>query len=750
MHVYLVDPAAMFALRSALSAELGTGPVTRLLDTEVVKQVAVRLASRKLLLTRDVPVRAAPSTLPRRDEPAAAADPAGGWELTELSYPARIAPGAEAEDLGICWTITGTGARRPTAGTLELFRTKQAITGEDGDADRGEPTDKIWSYALSAAEADIGRTEFPWVGEIGSHQDFPLQYVSAEFSPYKLKLTASERGAKSASLEAVFRVTVDSLQLELGAATDLSSPAVTPREQEVLDALPSLPAAGRQQKLSLPGDCFTVQEDGDASASSREYQKLWDPLRIPLHATVWFLSSKGARTRAPKAWGRWKLQWDWKPADPPVDPSAAIVDESGKAQQYMEWAQGQCDAVAPGGNCPAALGGKSGKHPVFARPAGGTGSFSAGKHRTWAAMTAPADGGEAARDVSVWFAPSHLPGDSYQLALRLGSAGVLDTPAEPAPGVLSTRTGTLVIWRRLRVVRYFRRGDGPSIDFDAVQKQLDPAFVELAGKDTSIAPLDEAAYKKAMQGAYDQVLGDLAGSAWAIRRAMNRDTCTDDTGGRATRVQPYHEFSTATLDAPAFDPAAWETLVASARKREPGLFVAGSGVDDEVTDDERAYGVFCISIVALMLRIACARLRPDDHGITVVQFPGLNVASDRLGRRALKGNGALLPATTPEDRGRGLLLMFSEPKDMYKEHSMAHSVAHEVGHLLFLSHAPFPEDAPPTGAEASEHDPADPNCTMGYNPPGAPPKHFCGVCLLRLRGWDQEVVVKAHKAHRKA
>jgi hypothetical protein len=71
MQVYVRDPRAMTALRSMLARELGTGPVLRLLDTEVISQVAVRLASRRLSLTQDVAALAAPSVVQRliKEEP---------------------------------------------------------------------------------------------------------------------------------------------------------------------------------------------------------------------------------------------------------------------------------------------------------------------------------------------------------------------------------------------------------------------------------------------------------------------------------------------------------------------------------------------------------------------------------------------------------------------------------------------------------------------------------------------------------
>lgn len=59
--------------------------------------------------------------------------------------------------------------------------------------------------------------------------------------------------------------------------------------------------------------------------------------------------------------------------------------------------------------------------------------------------------------------------------------------------------------------------------------------------------------------------------------------------------------------------------------------------------------------------------------------------------------------------------------------------AHELGHECFLPH-PFKNDA---DADPQAHDPNDPDCMMG----GWNRLHFCGRCILRLRGWSMDGLV---------
>jgi hypothetical protein len=63
------------------------------------------------------------------------------------------------------------------------------------------------------------------------------------------------------------------------------------------------------------------------------------------------------------------------------------------------------------------------------------------------------------------------------------------------------------------------------------------------------------------------------------------------------------------------------------------------------------------------------------------------------------------------------------------------SFAHEVGHCLGLAHA---TDGTPGNIPEQPvvlyHDGKDHNCLMSYKPPTP---SFCGLCLLRLRGYDR-------------
>jgi hypothetical protein len=75
------------------------------------------------------------------------------------------------------------------------------------------------------------------------------------------------------------------------------------------------------------------------------------------------------------------------------------------------------------------------------------------------------------------------------------------------------------------------------------------------------------------------------------------------------------------------------------------------------------------------------------------------------------------------------------------EHAAAddsNTFIHEIGHTLFLAHAPghFESGQQPGGFQPDAHD-KDQVCLMSYSPKA---NHLCGLCFLKLGGWDYRKV----------
>jgi hypothetical protein len=131
----------------------------------------------------------------------------------------------------------------------------------------------------------------------------------------------------------------------------------------------------------------------------------------------------------------------------------------------------------------------------------------------------------------------------------------------------------------------------------------------------------------------------------------------------------------------------------------------------------------CISIAQQMCRPKATK-----DGITVLQFGGTN---NLEGLSTFPLNGLAISQTSDADRPKaGFLLCQTNAQ-------AAQTPAHEIGHLLFLPHAPRIKDGKvyenaKEGITPDFHDAANRNCIMSY---ARPRPGFCGLCLLRLRGW---------------
>ncbi len=83
-----------------------------------------------------------------------------------------------------------------------------------------------------------------------------------------------------------------------------------------------------------------------------------------------------------------------------------------------------------------------------------------------------------------------------------------------------------------------------------------------------------------------------------------------------------------------------------------------------------------------------------------------------------------------------------------KDDTLEKTLAHEIGHHLFLPHSPHGNPIPyldqhgnvdpvEKANEDKRHDHSDPLCMMTYNRADL---HFCGLCVLRLRGWNADLL----------
>jgi hypothetical protein len=586
-----------------------------------------------------------------------------------------------------------------------------------------------------------------WDGKINPHKDFPDEFITAEHSPYRLELALSfiSHTCDSEIAWSHFKVEVADVTLELGPKEVLpkdqpASGGITPGSHRALyDSLGGvLPAPGHEQQVKLLGNLFktAISEMSDNSAFDHHKAQWADGPLIPVIAHLRLKSSNNIPVDAPLGLGNLRCLWDWE--DVPEDTQLL----SGSPKTFVELALNYDKATTKpkGDNCHTSRGGKrtanGGTDPVFppqvgydAKDALDDGLFpfkvEAASTRKWAALSLPWRKGALGGRTGVLFQPSRMAGDAYTVTCYVASEKTTsgnivldvegDLSGQPVP---RASTGTFVIWRKHVINRYIKKKlfamDIPIAD---VQAYYHRAFVDLAVGYTAVETMSATDYKNAVAGAVSTM---TALSQLAIDPSVDQHA----TGDCCVNFRNHADFLAQVQGA-----MGWTTSSLT-------QWLQGAGVTFATRD---GYWTNCNQMARIVLAGISNAFLPVTavSGISLAQFIGLhNIDGDDpeafLGGDLL-GIAPSVPGSTT--RERAAFVECATPDLLNSEHTTLQEVtAHEIGHHLFLPHAPFPQANPPGGSRPEMHDKDDDQCTMGYN---SPAEHFCGFCLVRLRGWDK-------------
>jgi hypothetical protein len=193
-----------------------------------------------------------------------------------------------------------------------------------------------------------------------------------------------------------------------------------------------------------------------------------------------------------------------------------------------------------------------------------------------------------------------------------------------------------------------------------------------------------------------QALGAV-GTVFGVKRAPTTWVAT---------FLPYDDFKQAVKAGEGYNDATLAIVLAKAK------------LDTEVgyADQTQDYAV---SIAEQMCKALSKK-----RGVTVLQFTGAHSLGDLLPGQ-LNGNAVV------HEREKTGFDLYNPRQD---------TTGHEIGHCLFLPHAPRLSPSGTVivsvkeGIQPDRHDGNEMNCLMSY---ARPRDGFCGLCLLRLRGWDQ-------------
>jgi hypothetical protein len=598
-----------------------------------------------------------------------------------------------------------------TKATLELFYRDNATA--------------VWSKALTADECAHGEHELDWTGKIPKSAEFPEEFITVQHSPYKLKLTLEGEGyGYSAAAWTYFHVLVHSIELELGAKDTLSAA----RDQALWDKIKgagsekaAIPAGGAVKKIELLSNIFSTGDDKADNTLYTQYETLWgDGPNIPIFAKLYVLSSTDAKEDVPKAIGKVRLLWSWE--DVKEDLSIHFTE----AKEYLTDTLDYCtqSSEPKGDNCHKDHGGKRGDDAKLVFPAQAgyapAATLTAGSFpfkveqcatRKWSSYCETWPTGKLMGMGGVVFQPSRMAGDAYTIQAYFPHDrkidGKDDLDAKDDKGLahaVSASTGTFQIWREMHIVKYVQKvGTITAIALGTVADYYSKAYIDL---------VDKSGGPSSPMADYDTKLRNAVSTESAARKAA---VMAGDQGAITESGIKYRSY------------AGFKTeFQTQSGKTDPEM---ASWLTSNNLDTVDKYETFLEAIADTVVIKACNDYFSASEGINVFQF---NLYWEADGGLESGTNGFASTSFGNCTRNKAGYLQSRVNYGVGSKNNMQQTTTHEIGHICFLPHAPTAG-----GYVESLHDDKSHwnNCTMSYNYDRE--RMFCGLCLLRMRGWNQ-------------
>ncbi len=610
----------------------------------------------------------------------------------------------EKEKPTIKYTIDDVGGHI-TKATLELLHRNSKAA--------------IWKKDLKDDEFTHGDHEFEWDGKIDKGTDFPEEYITVEHSPYKLKLTvegAADAVKTSPAAWTYLQVLVHSIELEKGVKE-----AVTRDLDKALFDETSVPDKKKgKQEVCLISNLFSLNNaDKNDDSSYTLHRDLWksgaeEGPCIPVFAKLHVKSSKDEKEEVPKAIGRVRLLWDWR--DDPEQTGHLF----GKAKEFVKPALDyDKKATRPNGdNCHMDRGGKRGddSKPVFAvrpgyaeAPALTADSFPfkviSGTKRKFSAYSETWRSGKLMGKTGVLFQPSAMAGDAYLIDAYFphkrnadGTDELDELKDEDLKHAIKESTGVWQIWREVHVSLYLKKDASlPNLSFPAIAKSLADAYIKLEDKSGGAqAPM--AGYDGFIRGH----LAALTPHQLAVVKPGDQGTLTK--GGIMFRSR-----------------SDWKTEL----KRTQGWtdVQVNSWLTANNVATNTGFDAFLEAIADNVVVKTCNDYFTASDGVKVFHLEPYWEADG--GMKSSTGGFASVSFASLTRQKAGYIHGVLTPPPSINE-----IAAHELGHTLFLPHAPGTARGPAAPHDETSH---WNNCMMSYH--FNREMKFCGLCLLRMRGW---------------
>ena len=414
------------------------------------------------------------------------------------------------------WDNCPVNAKTQFKGDLKLFN---------------EVTDKLNNTGLRSVK----------LGLFSYDQQFPDDYVTAEFSPYQLKLSVVPKSDTIKNTpQSVWMYFDIRVKLELFWGEDKMIPTarndagmlpprkltILPEEKAILRTLrtqdqgANFKIGTNNREIIIDANNFKEGHDDEYHNDFVETTKLWgDGPRLPVIAEVKVKRSDGRIELCPPAIGNAKFLWDWEDTDDTqTNPKWRNWVDGAATQETRDFLtnifQSTRDLTDPldTDNCPTSYGGKRAKnlHPFPILPGYAPanvirdGEFpfpiEACRVRKWAVFSKAWRTGALAGKTGVLFQPSRIAGDKYKLSVYLYYDSELDGLAKgntfrPVAGDAHATAGFWEVFRRVNLT-YIKRAGATAVPLAPI-KQLYKKELGMIIED-AIDPLNEARYKSAL------------------------------------------------------------------------------------------------------------------------------------------------------------------------------------------------------------------------------------------------------------
>lgn len=640
------------------------------------------------------------------------------YDLINVKSPDHIAPGKET--IKIEYDIVNKDDAI-TSGKLEILRKKDEKVLREFDLTPDQ-------------YADGHHDDFEWDGSVDAGDEFPDGFVTIEHSDYAARVTVSGgQGDKAGATD--IKVELKDFTVELAPKAVLKKDL----DQEVYDQVGAIPA-GSLVKLKLRSNIFTINAGTDemtTQASYSLYNDMWSGgPRVPFYATATVIDSKGNGVVCGMAMGRAKVLWDFTdpkqsldtylatPLAPPPD-----TNKSDGAKPFIDKALAYDTAATRpknGDNCHFDRGGKrlsTSGPPIFQGSDGFTQNYpfkvSKGNIRFWGCFADFQKSGTDEGRAGAIFRPARQAGDNYSITAYLDLTFSLDTADDtPAGAVRQVKVGDFEIWRRINLVEHFKKGAQTTGAMPTFAEYYADALIEVKDDRGSVKDMTKAEYDAAFTAAFAAAGGNALVRKYGLAPGSQWDAPVP-TGGPPPAASPTPWILTA-LPYTLFKNA----VSAGERKTGSSLqtLLTANNCGDTKSHADR------VQDLAIGIAQQIIRAKATKEGITVVQFGGTN---NLEGLSSSGLNGMAIGQTSEARRAKAAFLLCQT------DAQAAQTPAHEIGHLMFLPHSPRLKDGtvylnPKEGITPDFHDGTNMNCLMSY---ARPRPGFCGLCLLRLRGW---------------